>query len=179
MPNLESAQLPWQVAIALRDCLCAKLTETVAGPVCRCSLMAGEISVADICEVSDFDGSEGQAWVRLRRFFRSREFPRPDTDVFNCAPGLPAAEYELGVLRCDVTASDDGDPPSADDLNAVAEKVYDDMAALVFVGECCLPSSLTVLVSDWTPLSSGGCTGGIVVVTVQLSPGPHEISVSP
>jgi hypothetical protein len=161
------------IARTLRDCLCDKLLETVAGAVCRCSLMSGDAPIADICDIQP--GGEGQAWVRLTRLFMSREFPRPISDVFNCAAGFWAAEFELGVLRCAVGPDEDGTPPTADELNCEAAKVLDDAFALRFTAECCLPSSISVVPGEWQPLASGGCVGGKVTVTVQLIPGPISI----
>ena len=169
--------LPWVLARVLRDCLCAKLAaDTIGGAVCRCSLMAGDTAIADICEIDADTGADGQAWVRVVRVFTSREFPRPSTDAYNaCTGGLWVAEYELGVLRCAVGPDDEGQPPSADQLNREAAKVMDDAYALRLTAECCLPSVFPRRAGQWSPRSSGGCTGGTVTVTVQMVPGPHNL----
>lgn len=164
------------LARALRDCLCEALADTVAGPVCRCSFMSGVSAIADICGVAP-DGSEGQAWVRMSRLFLTRDFPRPISDIFNCAAGLWAVEFELGVLRCGVVPDEDGDPPSAEELNCEAAKVMDDAYVLRTTAECCIPSHYPTVPGEWQPLSSGGCIGGKVTVMVLLVPGP--ISVTP
>lgn len=169
--------LQWTLARVLRDCLCLRLAqETVGGAVCRCSLMAGDTPIADICETDPATGADGQAWVRVTRIFLSREFPRPSTDSYNaCTGGLWVAEYELGVLRCAVGPDDEGQPPSASELNAETAKVMDDAYALRLTAECCLPQVFPRLAGEWSPRSSGGCTGGTVTVTVQLVPGPHDL----
>jgi hypothetical protein len=169
--------LPWVIARVLRDCLCARLAaDTIGGAVCRCSLMAGDSAIADVCETDPVTGANGQAWVRVVRVFLSREFPQPATDAYNaCTGGLWAAEYELGVLRCAVGPDDEGQPPSAAQLNAEAAMVMDDAYALRLTAECCLPPVFPRLAADWTPRSSGGCTGGTVSVTVHMVPGPHDL----
>jgi hypothetical protein len=168
------AHLIWALARLLRDCLCAKLLETVGGPVCRCSLMAGDSAIADICEMVPGKG-DGQAWVRMTRLFVTDQFPRPIADTFNCAGGLWAAEFELGVLRCGVTSDAQGQPPGADELNAEVAKVMDDAYALRITAECCIPTALPSIPGEWTPMSGGACTGGKVTVMVYLVPGPHDL----
>lgn len=172
------AHLLWAIAKQLRDCLCSKLADTLAGPVCRCSLMSGDQAIADICEGEPGVG-EGQAWVRMTRLFASTNFPRPNNDTFNCAGSFWAAEFEIGVLRCAVTSDDDGQPPTADELNAETAKVFDDAFVLRWVTECCLPSTLPVVSSDWQPMSGGKCTGGRLTLTVHLVPGPHSMVIAP
>src|SRR4029078_7070516 len=103
--------------------LCARLAAPATGPVCRCSLMAGGSAIADICEADPVTGHEGQAWVRLTRLFTTRTFPQPVSDDFQCTPGRWAAEFEVGVLRCAVGPDDEGQPPSAAQLDAEAQKV--------------------------------------------------------
>lgn len=164
--------VPWAVARLLRDCLCLKLEETIGGTVCRCSLMAGDQAMADICEKVP-DRGDGQAWVRVVRIFNTIDFPRPVTDQFNCSGSFWAAEYELGVLRCAVTPDRNALPPTGPELDAEAAMVLDDAAALLWVGECCLSSDFPVIVGDWQPTGSGGCTGGRITMMVHLVPGPH------
>jgi len=166
------AQTLMAVSRELERCLCAKLTQTLAGAVCRCSPMSGALAVADICESEPGMGN-GQAWVRLAGFFVTGTFPQPQGDQFDCAGGLWAAEFELGVLRCAVGPDDQGQPPSAAELDCEAVMIMDDAFALRWTAECCLPQTLPIFVGEWTPMSGGGCTGGRVTVTVLLAPGPH------
>lgn len=164
------ATYPWAILKLLRDCLCNKLFDTLAGPVCRCSLMAGDTAIADICEKSDT--GNGQAWVRVTRIFATREFPRPLLDTFTCGGSFWALEVELGVLRCAITFDEEGQPPDAEELNVETAVVLDDAFALRFAAECCLPTAIPSIAGEWQPMSGGGCTGGRITMLIELVPGP-------
>jgi hypothetical protein len=163
------AQRWWAVGRLLLDCLCARLADTVGGPVCVCTPIPGDQAIADYCSAGP--GGVGQAWVRLARVFMTRQFPQPVTTA-PCPDGFWAADYELGVLRCAATLDEQGNPPSPAALAGVAARVVDDAAAVMETAQCCLPGGLPRIVGDWRPMQGGGCTGGTCTVTVQLVPGP-------
>jgi hypothetical protein len=163
------AQRWWAVEQILLDCLCTRLANTIAGPVCVCTPIPGDQAIADYCGAGP--NGVGQAWVRLSRVFMTRQFPQPITTA-PCPDGFWAAEYELGVLRCAATLDDEGQPPSPAALAWDAAMATDDAAAVMDTGQCCLPKGLPRLVGDWRPMQGGGCTGGTATVTVHLVPGP-------
>lgn len=170
IPNIpQLGEYVWNVGTQLRDCLCTKLTETIAGEPCRCSIIPGELAIMDFCGKTP--EGEGMAWVRLVQMYESQNFPQP-IENGRCNTGFQVAEYELGVLRCAAPLTSDGKAPSAQALQADAAKVWDDAAALQWVAGCCLPAGLPTLRSNWQPVSGGGCTGGRLTLLVHLIPGP-------
>lgn len=167
-PALALSARWWTLAQMLCDCLCASLADTVGGPACRCSVVPGISAIADVCERGP--GGDGQAWVRFTTTFMTVSYPTP-VQVSACSEaGTHAATLELGVLRCAAVTHADGSAPTAVELAADAARVCDDAAAMRRV-DCCLPSRFKLMSGIWTPLSGGGCTGGVLPVTVLMAGG--------
>lgn len=172
-PALELAARWWDVAKLLLDCLCTGLAATVGGPPCRCLIMPGQATIADTCEAGP--GGDGQAWVRRTNTFLTQQYPVP---VSGAGLALSkSATFEVGVLRCGHSLGAGGEAPNVADLEADACKVWDDEAVLRRL-DCCLPTKFKPMIGLWTPLSGGGCTGGMITMTVLMAPGPIAAAVT-
>lgn len=155
----------FDIAEALRDCLCGFLSDTPAGPVCRCSLYPSFDIPFDICS-RDASG-DGQAAVALVRTFPSRDFPNPVAAGDMRCDYYLAAEFALSVTRCAPKISSSGKLPTPDEFDNAARIVMADANAMRCAVSCCLDRRPFQIVSwDSFPVA-GGCMGGTLNVIVQ------------
>lgn len=107
----------------------------------------------------------GQLWVRVLDMFPSGR-PFPTTDLTQPCDGLTllGVRVGVGVVRCAHTLSDDGNPPSAEQMTADTLGSTADATALLHAIECDIPQIRQVRASrlvNWLPQGpSGGCAGG-------------------
>lgn len=161
--------LTWCVSTALRDCLCAQLAD-VSAPAACCCLMPGETVVWDDC-------SNGQAWVRLAALYQTDQFPTATNGTRACG-GMEgwAATFELGVIRCMPSPDETGALPTCEEYAETDRLVQADALAMLRTVMCCdwrTGCNLTgrrAVTGGWTPMGpEGGCVGGRLMVTVELS----------
>lgn len=174
MPPLVDDPVSWALARELSTCFCDQL-EQVSAPVGCCCLWPGQEVAWDSCD-------PGQAWVRVVQVYPlSNRFPVQDTglDIGPCGSvGGWATVLELGALRC-MPQPVGSDLPSCDAYSETARLVLADAHAMRRAVACCdwitnaAPpgvdaSDWQTLFGAWQPVGpAGGCTGGVMTVTVQ------------
>lgn len=165
--------LATDMAAALLDCLCARLVDTIGGPVCQCCLRPSIAPpVNDVC--CDCGEGQGQAAVQVVEIFPTEDFPRKGIRQFKGACGhnvTRAAELAMTVYRCVGTVDSNGNPPSCERVTADARKIDDDADAMWQAFACCdWAGRRKILPGSWQPLpNQGGCGGGMMTVYVEIS----------
>ena len=155
---------PFELALQLKDCLCDRLSETVLGPVCKCTLYPSNVPTADICSKTLV--GNGEAKIHVNRIFNTRDFPNP-LDRENCA-NYVAVELVITVRRCAPTMGNQGELPNEEDLELALLGILDDAHAMRCAVMCCTDAKL-ITVGDWTLLSlQGGCMGGQLISTIGI-----------
>jgi len=119
---------------------------------------------------------EGFAWVRILRIYPSTVFPQTDTTPNDCQRSAYAIELEMGAVRC-MPFGDNQAGPSCDQWTAAFLQVDED-AASMRRAVCCLfdlvDTNTTlidqIVTGEWRPIDNqGGCIGGQMNVTIQIS----------
>lgn len=155
------------MAAALRDCLATELALRDNPPAETC-LIPGEdgrtfLSVGlgqDRC-------CEGFAWVRVATVTPS--IPRDNTQG-NCGVSTWQVDYEIGVARCAPFGSAEAGPTYAD-WTTLFVQVQSDADAMRSAVCCLTPLTETkdTFPTPWLPFGpDGGCTGGIMGVSIQI-----------
>jgi hypothetical protein len=161
-------------------CLCAYLADTIAGPVCQCSVRPGSpLPPADVC--CDCTVGQGQASIQVGPIYPmvAGKFPSRGVSgqLTNCSSFEWAAELTLVVYRCVSVADEDGFP-SVNELTVDAAKIASDADAMWQAVFCCPgwrdigdPDGELALIApgEWRPAEPmGGCAGGQLSVIVNL-----------
>lgn len=160
------------LANQLLACLCDSLAANPNPPL-NCCLRVGDVVYPDFNQYQD-QCCDGLAYVRVSRVYPSLEFPSQVEIWTPCADMALAAELEMGVFRCEPQQGAT-ELPSCDEWTATATQVANDWEAMVRAA-CCLDGQLQVsspgtpvLIGVWQPANSGGgCTGGILPITVGV-----------
>ncbi|MEU7323428.1 hypothetical protein ABZ682_23180 [Streptomyces griseoviridis] len=132
-------------------CVCAELTLTAAkvddhpGCPCRSCVVPGKPAWDD-CGGDCLSSGEaaGQLTVNFVGLVATSHFPTETRDVLgskNCQPIRPAAEFLISLLRCAPGPSNDGCPPSCEDLADAARILAVDATAVWNALLCCFPST--------------------------------------
>lgn len=180
-----------QAANDLLTCVCQGLTRLVtevpglAGCPCRSCVVPGLVA-ADGCDAScgtpPAGEYPGQLSVNVIRLYTSDRtaFPREVQTVRdrrNCPmPLTTAVELAVTVYRCAPMPSDQGCPPTCEELSASAMQLHADMLAVQTAVQCCYAGTDTtrpfgrryVLGQSRTLGPQGGCVGLEQRVTVAL-----------
>lgn len=158
------------LARELLDCLDQEISK-VENPPHFVQLRPGTV-VDHLLSTTDDECCRGLAWVRPVGFVPSSgTFPAPDELPQKGGPRSWAVTLELGAIRCVPT------PPASklvtgDQWDAVVQAVMDDAAAMRRA-ICCFAAARPgrwgrMTIGSWQPISvQGGCTGGIIPVTLQ------------
>lgn len=155
---------PFEVALNVKECLCARLSASILGPTCKCSVYPSDIPTADIC--SRTLSGNGEAKIHVSRIFNSKNFPNP-VDIENCQ-NYVAVEIVQTVWRCGPTMGNQGELPSEEELELAMLGVLDDAQAMRCAISCCVDSKL-LQIGDWTLLSlQGGCMGGQLISVIGI-----------
>lgn len=175
---------------ALLACVCAELDRLpaeagLAGCPCRACVVPGTPAVDGCdggCDVQPGDWP-GQLTVNVQRTYMSRQdvFPaelRTARDLAFCAdPGFLAVDLSVQVWRCAPVQTNEGCPPSCDELATAATQTHADMLAVWRAATCCFSGTGTeqrrkgrrYSVGQTLPLGpQGGCVGFQTLVTVAL-----------
>jgi hypothetical protein len=119
---------------------------------------------------------QGLAWVRVLNITPSINFPQADTTPSDCPHSSYAVEFELGAIRC-MTFGSIQAGPTCDQWTDVFLQVDED-AASMRRAICCLFDLVAanatfidqIVTGTWVPIDNqGGCIGGLMTVTVQLT----------
>lgn len=176
-----------ELAEDILACVCVALDQAamdVPGqpgcPTCRSCLTPGAASW-DGCEDPCQPAAEvgGQLTVNVARIYPTTAFPVEDRDVRGlrgCTlPTYTAVELVITLLRCAPGPTEDGCPPSCEDLAAAARVLHVDMVAVYNALLCCLPDTAPtprgrryVIGGSKTLGPEGGCVGLEQRVTVAL-----------
>lgn len=180
-----------QAAENLLTCVCTGLGRLpvevpgLAGCPCRSCVVPG-VAAADGCD-SDCGALPagtypGQLSVNVIRLYSTdrQSFPREVAtvrDLKQCVPPqVTAVELAVTVYRCAPMPSDQGCPPTCDELSAAAMQLHADMMAVQQAVLCCYAGTDTtrrtgrryVLGQSRTIGPQGGCVGLEQRVTVAL-----------
>lgn len=168
------------IALALRDCLCTELTQSVAGPVCDCYVVHNQaLPTMDGCDCtctaeidSEKHAGRGDASVRVVRL-------EPDIGLTAgptpCPTGWQAV-FSMVVYRCVPTPEGDEVLPGAVRTESALE-LNADLVAMLRVLACCEELRDRSAGVDFVqPIGpSGGCAGWEVQFRLALSGGPPRM----
>lgn len=174
------------IASEILGCVCAALDQVAEDnpglsgcPTCQVCVVPG-VPAWDAC-LNDCSGEAGgQLTVSLARLYASTHhtFPAEDRtvrDARECMVPSMAAEFVIGVTRCAPGPTEQGCPPSCDDLTASARQLHADAATVFQALLCCVPRTSTahrgrrfVMGPQRVIGPEGGCVGIEQRVTVEL-----------
>lgn len=166
-------------AQALLGCVCVALdqvAETIEGqpgcPECRTCVVPGLVAWDSCDDPCDSGGGQGQLTVSIVRMYPSSvaTFPgedRPVQGIRGCTPPqLTALELVVTLLRCAPTPSEEGCPPSCEELAAAAKILHTDATTVYNAVLCCFPDTsqrrrgqMFVIGQQKTVGPQGGCVG--------------------
>lgn len=132
--------------------------------LCFAGVFPGETAVGDYAGMN-CDEACGMAWVRLLTAYPASGVGRLKEEVGNCGAEV-GIDFEVGILRCIPLPDEDGTPPSASDLIAIAELQHSDYLTIMRALNCCraMPNN-SFLTGQYAPSGPiGGLVGGIVTV---------------
>ncbi|MGC4947699.1 hypothetical protein ACLQ2N_16075 [Streptomyces sp. DT224] len=184
---------------AVLGCVCAALESTAATvdgqpgcPSCRACVVPGQVAWDSCDDPCGNEASGGQLTVSVARIYPSSELGFPAEDrtvqgVRGCMPpGVTALELVVTLLRCAPTFTEQGCPPSCEDLSETARALHVDMVTVYNALLCCLPGTEQrrrgrrfVMGAQRTVGPEGGCVGLEQRVTVALpgcAPCPGDAS---
>lgn len=172
---------------AVVGCVCAALARTALdvegqpGCPCRACVVPGQPAWDSCDDPCGGKGESGQLTVSVARIYGSSdaEFPsesRVVQGVRGCMPPpITALELVVTLLRCAPTFSEDGCPPSCEELNKSAQILHVDMVTVFNALLCCLPGTQQsrrgrrfVMGVQKVLGPEGGCVGLEQRVTVAL-----------
>lgn len=146
----------------LLDCL-ASAMEDCSRPPCRIFLATTENVPWDEC--CDCGDGEGQAWVSVSEI-------RPQTVNSKCNAPYEAS-VQMGILRCALTMSDNGEAPDADALTAETLRILQDRMMMTRAVFFCFSDTIERDDWDllnWNPLGPrGGCAGGVLELNIRFN----------
>lgn len=173
---------------AVLGCVCVALDFTAAEvpgqpgcPSCRTCVVPGQVAWDSCDDPCGPQESGGQLTVSVARIYPSTdgEFPseaRTVQGVRGCVPpNLTALELVVTLLRCVPTMTEQGCPPTCDELAAASRALHADMVTVYNALLCCLPGTEQrrrgrrfVMGVQRTIGPEGGCVGLEQRVTVAL-----------
>jgi hypothetical protein len=158
-----------EVLDSLVTCLCVALNDTPKGLPCYCGMVGGQQAIADHCSC-DKSNHCGQAWVRVDRIYAYDANVMTPARTPTCASPL-AAIVEVGVYRCIPTTHTDGTAPTLlEQTDQVLGQIADAGAMFAALSCCTAITDRAHVLGTYTPRDSGDCGGGVITVTVALSP---------
>lgn len=175
------------LAESVLACVCAALDATAAEvegqpgcPDCRSCVVAGTPAWDGCDDPCSETEAGGQLSVNVARIYPTTNFPTEDREVRGirgCTPPpITAVELVVTLLRCAPTLTEQGCPPSCEDLAASARAVHVDAVTIYNAMLCCLPGTAPnrrrgrkfVLGASRIIGPEGGCVGVEQRVTVAL-----------
>lgn len=157
----------FDMLVELADCLCAQIVVDGLPEPCFCGVVPGDQIALEYA--GDCDPLCGMAWVRLGGLYAASTVGVASTLPGNCGT-QSGVDIELGVVRCVSVGSDDGSPPTPEELFASTELQMADAIAMQRAIVCCpaLDTS-SVIVGIYTPVGpEGGVVGGTITVSAML-----------
>lgn len=162
VPDFREDTVIMPVLSELATCLCEEIVASGLPETCFCGIYPGGEVPFDHC-VNCGQTKCGQAWVRLVTVYPSSAFPQQDEGIDGGLCSSPLAfRVEVGILRCAPMPDQKGNPPGVEENYGAAFLQMADMQAMRRAMECCLgDSKRRHFVENYTPVTAGGCVGGI------------------
>lgn len=154
--------------------------DSIAGLPCRvCLAVAGSIVADDCgCTCGELDNRNGQLAVTVPRIYPSATLWQPSVDnAHGSKCGVPhlVAEVHVQVHRCVHTMTDDGEPPTCEQLLQDAVVWHSDAAAIRKAVGCCVRAMKAAgtirdyAIGETTALGEeGGCTGSDIRMLIAI-----------
>ncbi|MFB8347910.1 hypothetical protein [Streptomyces niveus] len=169
-------------------CVCVALDLTAAQvdgqpgcPSCRTCVVPGQVAWDSCDDPCDEVSSAGQLTVSVARIYASSDLDFPSEvrsvqGVRGCVPPtVTALELVVTLLRCAPTFTEQGCPPTCEELSAASKALHVDMVTVYNALLCCLPGTEQrrrgrrfVMGIQRTIGPEGGCVGLEQRVTVAL-----------
>lgn len=151
--------------VRLKECLCTELRETLAGPVCRCSLVHSEVEILDGCDCACPDRSTGRAVIRVVNI---DSFALTSAATMNPCPTGWMAHLEINIARCVMDCK--AELPDDETLDKEALYALSDYAAMKRAVLCCgKQGNYKPEFGQWRPLGPDGCCyGGALTLTARI-----------
>ncbi len=155
------------LATGLQLCLQTALSARPPGPTETCLIFGESFQQMLTAGLTEDRCCSGFAGVRVARI--TPKVP-PQGVMQGCGVSGWQVDLEMGVARC-APVGDQNAGPTCAQMTQVAEQVQSDMAAMV-EALCCLRlqvESERMVPTGWEPFGpDGGCTGGIMGVSIEL-----------
>lgn len=156
------SDLVWDKLTQLADCLCGTFADADVDELCFCGIVPGAAIAYDYIDRECPDTS-GMAWVRLSTQYATRSFPQQLVTSTPCGAEI-AVVADLGVIR-NIPLGDNGEPPDAAVMQAVAENQVNEAALMRKAVTCCLGDG--VILGQYVPVGpDGGAVGGYFTVSI-------------
>lgn len=144
-----------QLTVDVLGCVCRTLDATAQeiegqpGCPCRACVVPGQAAWDSCAEPCDgTEGTGGQLTVNVARIYQASLDSFPSTESRDrevrgrrgCQPPqLTAVELVITLLRCVPVISEDGCPPTCEELAAAARVINIDAVSVMNAMDCCLP----------------------------------------
>lgn len=158
------------MAVVLRDCLMTELALRDNPPAETCFIPGEDGRTFLSIGLAENKCCDGYAWVRVAGVSPILEATQTDGDSGNCGVFRWRVDYEIGVARC-APWGDAQAGPSCTDWTTLAVQVQSDAEAM----RCALACLKAQVASGraqpvaWQAFGpEGGCTGGIMGVSIQI-----------
>ncbi|MFF2964223.1 hypothetical protein ACFVT1_36270 [Streptomyces sp. NPDC057963] len=180
---------------AVLGCVCAALDQTATaipeqpGCPCRACVVPGTPAWDECVDPCSGDMAGGQLTVNVARIYPSTRFPEEDQEVRGlrgCTPPpTTAVELVVTLLRCAPMVTEQGCPPTCEELAATARVTHLDSVTVYNSLMCCLPHTAGrrgrrfVMGQQRIIGPQGGCVGieqRVIVALPGCSPCPEEVS---
>lgn len=156
-----------QLLNQILGCACECLNTFGSCPCpCRTFITAGPLAwdLSSCC-------SDGALVIGVDRIYVHGNFPAEQGGVNTCLAPL-AADITMKLLRCFPGLHDDGSDPTADELGAASEKIYQDLYVVTHCVICNLSSRGRYQKFVWRGGQilgpQGGCIGAEWKFTIEL-----------
>jgi len=159
----------WATVSALAACLCAAIENPDNGVpgVCFCGVWPGAQVVAQYA--GDCNDTCGMAWVRLSGYYPASSVGVQSLQLGNCTAGM-GMELEVGILRCMSVGTNEGEPPSPQELADAAQLQIADMQVIWQAVLCCEAfDARSSIIGPYTPTGpQGGIVGGSITIATAV-----------
>lgn len=156
------------ILVSLLECL-SDAFEECGVPPCRSFISTDQTIPWDVCCECE-DNSVGQLWVGVTNI-SPLNTPTAGAGPVKC-PSNFTATVNVGLLRCALTQSDNGDPPTADLVSLQSLAILRDRQIMMQAIKCCWAPTIELddwTIGDWDSLGPwGSCAGGLVELTIRF-----------
>lgn len=156
----------FNVLAELATCLCRQIKADGLPDLCFCGVVPGD-AASD--QYTGDCSNDGMAWVRLITAYPANAVGEPLETPNNCGFGM-GLDIELGIMRCVPVGSDDGDPPTAEELLAATDAQVANMMAMQKAVICCPAINMRdTRLNSYVPIGpEGGLNGGTWTISTLV-----------